>query len=143
MSRQVRLPTLEMGDLQVLLVFTVGNEWEPEWEPLRGTIFGDQFSVIPKEAVDHAFHRLSKPMTKALGIQPRGALRKIPLESRMCFRRNKCPMFDRKQCFPEARNMPWCFEPDGVEPESVRQLATQAIELWRRGIYIVVVQDGA
>jgi hypothetical protein len=143
MSRQVRLPTLEKGDLQVLLVYTVGDEWEPDWEPLRGTTFGDQFSVVPKEAVDHAFHRLSKPLTQALGIQPQGALRKIPPKSRVCFRRNKCPLFNPKQCFPEAKIMPWCFEPDGVEPESVRLLATQVIELWRHGIYIVIVKNGA
>ena len=143
MSRRVRLPTLEMGDLEVLLISTVGDQWEPEWEPLRGTIFGDQFSVVSKESVTHAFHKLSKPLVKALGIPPKGALKKIPEKSRKCFRREKCILFDPTQCFPEAKNIPWCFEPDGVEPEALRQLATKAIELWRCGVYIIVVQDGA
>lgn len=141
MSRQVRLPTLEMRDLQVLLISSKGDEWDPEWDLLRGTVFGDQFSVVSKEVVDLALQRLSKPLTQALGIQPQGALRKIPLKSRACFRRKSCPLFNPKQCFPEAPNMPWCFEPDGVELETVRLLATQAIELWRRGIYIVVVKE--
>lgn len=139
MSRQVCLPTREMGDIHVLLISCTGGKWEPEWDSLRGTVFGDQFSVVSHDAVTLALKRLSKPLTQALGIQPQGALRKIPLKSRKCANHERCPLFDPKQCFPEAKNMPWCFEPAGVEPESVRLLATQAIELWRRGVYIVVV----
>jgi hypothetical protein len=142
MARQVRLPTYEMGDLVLLLIRSTKGQWETEWEPLRGTVFGDLFTVVSKEVIDHALHRLSGPLVKALGLPPAGALRKIPLEFRKCQRRDKCPMFDPKRCFPEAKKMPYgCFESDGVEDPIARLQATQAIDLWRNGVYIVVVEE--
>jgi hypothetical protein len=130
-----------MGELRILLISVEKDgSWEPEWEPLRGTVFGDQFSVISKEVLDHALHRWSRPLAHALGIPPVGALKKIPQEGRSCFRKEVCPLFDSKQCFPEAKNMPWCFEPGGVPDEPVRYAATRAFEYWRDEVYLVVVQ---
>lgn len=128
-----------MGELRLLLISTEKDgSWEAEWEPLRGTTFGEQFSLVSKAAVEHVLHGWSKPLSDALGIPPEGALKKIPSESRVCFRRNVCPIFDSKQCFPEAKNMPWCFEPDGVAAEPVRYAATRAFEHWRDRVYLVV-----
>ncbi len=141
MARFIKVPTREMGELRLLLISVEdGGLWEPEWEPLRGTVFGDQFSVITKEVLDHALKGWSRPLSDTLGIPPVGALRKIPLESRACFRREKCPLFNAKQCFPEAKIMAWCFEPDGVADGTVRYAATRAFEYWRSGVYLVVVQ---
>lgn len=129
-----------MGELQLFLISTKKDgSWESEWELLRGTVFGDLFSKVSKENVEHALHKLSRPLVDSLGVPPEGALRKLPVENRLCFRRVKCPFFDPKKCFPEAKNMPWCFEPDGVADESVRVVATQAIERWRKRIYLVVI----
>lgn len=124
----------------MLLISVEEGRWEAEWEPLRGTVFGDQFSVITKEVLEHALKRWSRPLADTLGIPPIGALKKIPLEGRECFRRGKCPLYNPKQCFPEAKNMAWCFEPDGVADETVRYAATRAFEYWRDGVYLVVVQ---
>src|SRR4051812_1481223 len=100
-----------MGDLQLLLISEEADgRWEPEWEPLRGTVFGDQFTVMTRETIEHGLHRWSKPVVDALGISPEGALKKIPPGSRECFRRKVCPLYDPKLCFPESKNMPWCFE---------------------------------
>lgn len=140
----MKLPTLEMGDIHLLLV----DGWTGGWEVLRGTVFGAQISVVKREIVDHALHRLSRPLVEALGIPPEGALRKIPPVSRRCRMRRKndevpykCPLYDKNNCFPTAKAMPWCFEPDGVENQEVRKKAVEAIELWREGVYVVVVLE--
>jgi hypothetical protein len=103
-------------------------------------VFGDQFSTTTKEILEHALRRWARPLATSLGIPPAGALKKIPPESRVCFRRKTCQLYDEKQCFPEAKNMPWCFEPDGVAAEPVRYAATRAFEYWRDRVYLVVVQ---
>lgn len=141
MTRQVKLSTREMGDLHLLLIREEGGCWESEWEPLRGTVFGNQFTTISKETLDHGLNRYSRPLVDALGISPEGALKKIPLESRECFRRRVCPLYEPKNCFPEAKNMPWCFEPDGVASEGVRYAATRAFEQWRDRVYLVVIKE--
>ena len=141
MPRLVKLPTLEMGELHLLLISESKGVWEEEWEPLRGTVFGDQFTVLSKEVLDHGLHRWTKPLVDALGITPEGALRKIPRESRECFQRKRCPLYIPSRCFPESKNMPWCFEPDGVASEQVRHTATRAFEYWRDRVYLVVIKE--
>lgn len=141
MARKIKLPTREMGELEMLLIRERAGQWEPDWEPLRGTVFGDQFSVVSKEVMDQGLERWSKPIVDALGIPPSGALKKIPPVSRECFLRRTCPLYDPKRCFPEARNMPWCFEPDGVADPLVRHTATRAFEFWRERVYLVVVKE--
>ena len=144
MSRRVKLPTLEMGEVQLLLL----EGWEKDWALLKGTAFGDLFSEVPHEAVEHALRRLSRPLVDALGIPPEGALRKVPAASRECFMRPRragkrpCPLYDRFRCYPTAPEMQWCFEPDAIEDEDVRRMAARAIELWREGVYVVVVVQG-
>lgn len=140
MGRSIKVPTREMGELRLHLIDVESNgSWESEWEPLRGTVFGDQFSTISKEVLDHVLKRWSRPLADALGIPPVGALKKIPPKSRVCFRREVCHLYNPKQCFPEAKNMPWCFEPGGVPDETVRYAATRAFEYWRDRVYLVVV----
>lgn len=142
MPRRVKLPTLEMGEVQLLLL----TGWEEPWNRLRGTPFGDQLSVVSREAVDHALHGLSRPLVDSLGIPPVGALRKIPDESRECLLRRRgqnhrpCPLYG-PECHVESPKMPWCFEPDGIEDEGVRRAAGLAIEQWRAGVYVVVVTE--
>lgn len=141
MPRRVKLPTLEMGDVHLLLV----DNWEGGWSVLRGTIFGDQLSVVSREAVDHALHRWSRPLVKSLGISPEGALRKIP---RLCWYRLKredlpyaCPLHDKHNCQATSKKMPWCFEPEGGFDAVVRKKAAEAIGLWQEGVYIVVLTE--
>lgn len=143
MSRQVRLPTREVGELRLLLIEEKDGQWEPEWEPLRGTVFGDQFSIVSKEVVEHALNNYSRPLVDALGIEPAGALKKVPRDSRLCIQRDRCVLHDPKLCFPESKNMPFCFEPDGVAEGSVRFAATRAFEYWRDRVYIVVIKDAS
>lgn len=141
MPRRVKLPTLEMGDVHLYLV----HNWTSGWDVLRGTIFGEQISVVPKEVVDHALHRLSRPLVNALGIPPEGALRKVP---RQCWHRKKredkpfpCPLYEKRTCLVTSPKMPWCFEPDGDFSEAVRKKAAEAISLWREGVYVVVTTE--
>lgn len=140
MPRRVKVPTRERGELILDLIDEADGVWEPEWEVLRETIYGSLFSVVAKDTLECALRGWTRPLVGELGIPPQGALRKIPLESRQCFKRGKCPMYLPQLCFPESKNMPWCFEPDGVASEVVRTQATRAIETWREGVYLVVVK---
>lgn len=141
MSRRIRLTTVEYGELRLELVFeTADGEWDPEWELLRGTVFGEQFTVISREVLDHALKGWMQPLVKELGIPPYGALRKIPVVSRQCARRTVCSLHIPSLCSLESKNMPWCFEPDGVVPEAVRKQAARAIEIWRDQVYLIVVR---
>lgn len=130
-----------MGELRLLLIEEHAGVWEEEWEPLRGTVFGNQFTQVTKEVLDHAMHRYSRPLVNSLGPIPEGALRKIPPVSRECYQRKKCPLYSASTCFPEAEKMPWCFEPAGVEAERVRSAASRAIEQWRERVYLVIVKE--
>jgi len=102
--------------------------------------------VVSREVVDHALHRLSRPLVDSLGIPPQGALRKIPEASRLCLRRRRfannrpCPL-QGPECHVLATKMPWCFEPDDIEDEAIRRAASMAIEHWRAGVYVVVIEE--
>jgi hypothetical protein len=140
----VKLPTQEMGEVQLMLL----NGWEGEWARLRGTPIGELFSVVSREVVDHALHRLSRPLVDSLGIPPEGALRKVPAVSRQCWlrlrrpgMRRACPLQGPECDIRTTKPLPHCFEPDGIEDEALRRIATQAIELWRQGVYVVVVEE--
>jgi hypothetical protein len=137
----MKLPTAERGDIEVLAIEVRDGRWEDEWEPLRGTIFGKQFSAVRRQDVDHALHGLSRPLSAALGIPPAGALRKVPKPSRACYVRPKCPFYEPRACHVESSAMPWCFEPDEVEDETIRQTAAKAISMWREGVYLLTVED--
>jgi hypothetical protein len=136
MPRRVKIPTQEKGDLHLLLV----EDWK-DFESLRDTIFGNQFSIVPQDAVYHALHRYSRPIVSRLGIPPEGALRKIPREcwySKKRSQERKCSLYDKHQCFVTSKNLPTCFEPE--EPsEEVRRKAAEVISLWREGVYVVVI----
>ncbi len=130
-----------MGDLNLLLIQETAGVWEEEWRPLQGTPLGDLFTVVSNSIMNDALKGWTKPFVAALRIPPEGALRKVPPESRVCLRRHKCPFYEARKCFPEAKQMPWCFEPEGMEPEEARRQATRAIESWREKVYLVVVQE--
>lgn len=137
----MKLPTLEMGEIEVLTIDEKDGKWEPDWEPLRGTRIGDQFSVVARQTIDHALHGLSRPLVDALGIPPSGALLKLPQDARECRLRRRCPFYEPKQCHPRASKMPWCYEPDGIDDDLERLAAAKAIEEWRQGVYLVIVRE--
>lgn len=139
MARLMKLPTLERGEIIVLAITERDGQWEPEWEPLRETVYGRQFTAVSRETLEHALRGFSRPLSDALGIPPVGALRKIPGPSRACYARRKCPFYEPHACHPQAAKMPWCFEPDDINDKKVRQSAAQAIEQWREGVYLLAV----
>lgn len=138
MSRRIKVKTQEKGTLELLVVWAKDGAWEDEWEPLRGTPWGDLVSVVPEEAMEHALHGWSKPLVTALGLPPEGGLRKLPVEGKLCMRRKTCPLHNVKKCYPIAEELPWCYEPDGVASEEVRAAASKLIQTWHEGVYVVV-----
>jgi hypothetical protein len=140
-SRTVKMLTREMGDVRLHLIEQKAGVWEEEWRPLQGTVFGESFSHVPHQVLNEGLKGWTKPLVDALSIPPEGALRKIPPEARVCYRRHKCPFYEAKNCYPEAKKMPWCFEADGVEDATVRQQVTRSIEYWRDRVYLVVIRE--
>lgn len=142
MSRRVTIPTQELGDLKTLLIYSEDGIWEAEWQCLQGTRVGDQLTVVPLTIVDHALRGWTYPLVSALGVPPVGALKKLPLASKVCQLRKSCTFYDNLQCFPEAKKLPWCYEPDGFDSVLVSKTTARAIMEWREGVYLIVVKNG-
>lgn len=140
MSREVKLPTKELGDIRIHAFWETQGRWESEWEPLRGTAVGALFSRAPQEVFTLALEGWTRPLALCLGLPPSAALRKLPKPLWECESRKRCPIFDKKRCFPTAKDMPWCFEPEG-ENASERIAIAKAIELWREEVYVLVITE--
>lgn len=137
----MKLPTLERGELQLLVIWERKGVWE-DFQNLRGTRIGDQLSVVSQNAYDHALHRLSRPLVDSLGIPPAGALRKLPQAARECEKRSKCPLYKPSECHPLAKKLPWCFEPGGFADEDpAREQAARLIQEWAQGVYVAVIEE--
>lgn len=138
MARRLTLPTLEMGNLEVFLIYQYGDEWEEEWRPLQGHKITELFSVVSKEVSDFALKRYSKPLVKALSFAPEGALSRMP--NQQCYRRDHCTFYEKKVCLPKHKKLPTCYSPEGIDSPEARILASEVVRLWREGVYVVVVQ---
>jgi len=130
MPRDLNVQTREMGVVKVWLL----RPDEPEWTVLAGTSLADLITVMPRSALEHALHGWSRPFVDALGLPPQGALRKLPLQE--CNLRRTCASWRNASCRSSAKDMPICFEPEGL-PSS----ASEVVRLWREGVYVVVTQE--
>jgi hypothetical protein len=139
MPRRLKVETRELGMVEMFLIYAPGGEWEAEWKPLQGTDVGDLFTVVTKEVMDHALWGYSKPLVEALGLPPKGALHKMPHP--LCANRIGCTFYEARDCVPTGRNLPHCYQPEGLPSEESRQLAFEAVRLWRDGVYIAVVKE--
>jgi hypothetical protein len=134
----VKVVTQEKGTLEILVVWSEKGLWESEWEPLRGTLWAGLLTIVKPEVMEHALRGWSKPLVMALGLPPSGALRKIPSEFRQCAQRGTCPLYEAKKCQPVATELPWCFEPEGIEDFQVKEAASRLIQVWHEAVYVVV-----
>lgn len=132
-----------MGPLELYLIYENDGLWEEQWRPLQGDAFTSLLTVVPKETMSHCLYGWSSPLVKALGLAPKGALVKLPLAAKECALRETCTFYDGATCFPTAKKMPWCFEPDGLGNPQKRRLASEVIKFWREGVYVVVVQENS
>lgn len=139
MPRRLKLKTTELGDLELYLIYQYGDAWEEFWAPAKGLPIADLFTTVTSELMDHGLKGWTSPLVKALGIPPEGGIRKLPVVNRVCERKDPCPFYRPKECIPSSSKMPWCFEPAGIEDPNARKLAAEAVQLWRQGVYIVVV----
>ncbi len=139
MPRRLKVATRELGQLEMYLIYAKGETWEDEWRPLQGTGVGDLFTVVTKEVMDHALRGWSKPLVSALGIPPKGALRKMPHP--LCVKRDRCTFYEARDCIPTGRNLPHCYQPEGLPSDESRAAAFEAVRLWREGVYIAVVKE--
>ena len=139
----MKVDTKELGFLELYLIYDEGGVWEEEWLPLQGNEIAALFTVVPKDTVEHALRGWTSPLVKALGLPPKGALLKVPERARVCTLRGRCPFYDKAMCFPTAKKMPWCFEPELSDDPEARRLASEVIKYWREGVYVVLVQEEA
>lgn len=141
MPRRLLLPTRELKDLDLLLIYSKAGKWESSWVELQATDFSDLVTTVTKEVMDHAMRGWTQPLVKGLGLAPSGAIRKLPQVYSLCAARAKCPMYDAKQCIPTHKKMPWCFQPDALKTDEQRRLGAEVVQLWREGVYVVVVDE--
>jgi len=139
MPRRLKVATRERGPMEMYLIYAPGGVWEEEWRPLQGTGVGALFTMLTKEAMDHALWGYSRPLIDALGIPPEGALRRMP--SPQCSLRVGCILYEARDCIPTGHNLPHCYVPEGLASDESRALAYEAVRLWREGVYIAVVQE--
>jgi len=138
----MKVTTREKGDLDVFAIWTLNGKWEPDWEPLRGHPITSLFTTVDKSAMEHALKGWSFPLIKALGIPPDGALRKLPLAARECGQRTTCASHDPKTCRTQLKKLPICYEPGGeFDNDSARNKASEAVQLWHEGVYVIVVDE--
>lgn len=141
MPRDLTLPTRELGDLKLFLIYAKAGEWELSWRPIQKLPIAESFTVTTKSVMDHALRGWTLPLVKGLSIPPVGALRKLPLVSQHCEARTGCPMYHRTECTVTHAKMPWCFQPGGLAGDEERRLAADAIQKWRAGVYLIVVDE--
>lgn len=136
----MKLPTVELGPLEVLTIRETNGRWEGDWEVLRETPLGRHFSHVTKEQLDHVLYGFSKPFAEALGLPPEGALAKLP--SPRCNKQEKCSLHDPRKCLVTSSKLPWCYEPAGLDlPEEALSMASEAVFRWREKVYLVVVRE--
>ena len=141
MPRRLKLKTPELGDLELYLIYQYGEKWEDTWALAQGLPATSLLTFVDKGVMDHALVGWTSPLVKALGLPPAGCLRKLPIENRVCERRDPCPFYRPKECVPTHTKMPWCFQPEGIEDPNARQLVAELIKFWKEGVYTIVVVD--
>lgn len=141
MPRELLLPTKELGDLKLFLIYAKDGVWEATWRPLQHLPIAESFTVTTKAIMDHALRRWTSPLVKALSIPPDGAIRKLSVLNQTCSASLDCPMFHRAECTPTHKKMPWCFQPGGMVTDEARRLAAEVVQKWREGVYLVVVGE--
>jgi hypothetical protein len=138
-SRRLTLQTREMGKLELFLILDYAGIWEEEWRPLQGAPVASLLAKVAHDTIEHAILGFSRPLVKALGLFPKGMLRKVP---QACENAKSCSLFIEKNCLSTAKGMPTCFEPAGFD-SAVRPLLAELVRLWREEVYVVVVEEPA
>lgn len=144
MPRRLRLPTREVGAIELYLIYQYGEAWEPEWLNLQGLM---DLPCVSKEDMDHALHGYTQPLVSQLGPSPKGKLLLLPQASRECAQRGTCVLYDRTTCQLLHRKLPWCFQPAGIGTHddsfsgTSAELAAEVVKLWREGAYVLVVRE--
>lgn len=139
MPRKVTIPTRELGELSLYVIYEKAGSYEPSWAPVQGKPFTDGFSRVSIEVWTHALKGWTHPLVKALGLPPEGAIRKLLPIEKTCEAQSTCPLFTKGECTPLYKKMPWCFQPGGLDTLDQRRLGAEAIQMWRDKTYIVVV----
>lgn len=139
MPRRLKANTVEMGFLELYLIYQYGPDLEPTWRPLQGHPLTSLFTVVSEATMAHLLNGYSRPFVQALGLPPAACLRKMPVDCRECGDQQGCQFYDVGACFPTAKKLPNCYRPAGVEAQSV-QLGREVVFYWREGVYTVVVK---
>jgi hypothetical protein len=138
-SRRLTIGTKELGNIQVLLIYCRGDEWEPEWRALKGHPVANLFSVTTEADLNHALSGWTSPLVKGLGLAPSLALHSLP--EKRCALWGTCVFRRPVDCLSTSKKTPWCFEPFGLEGDEAKNLGREVVQLWREGVYMLVVQQ--
>jgi hypothetical protein len=139
MSRRLSLATKELGRLEVLLIYCQDGVWEKDWRPLQGNPITGLFTVVTLDNINHALAGWTSPLVKGLGIDPKLALHSLP--EKRCALWSSCLFKRPTDCLSNSKKTPWCFEPAGVEGDEAKNLGREVIQMWREGVYVLVIQE--
>ena len=134
MPRRLKLASKELGNQELFLVYRHGEVYETGYEALSG--LQGLLVEVPRDLVEHALRGWTQPLTKALGLNPEGLLRKWPEAHRECHARKGCPFFVPQDCYPSGKKTPLCFEPTGLGV-----VGSELVRLSREGVWVIVVQE--
>jgi len=132
--RRLTIPSREMLRIELYLIYSYDGIWEEEWRLFQGAL---DLPEVDKEVMDQALTGWTKPLVDQLGPPPEGRLRKLP--SRECEHNKTCPFYKAAMCTVLAKDMPWCFEPQGVPLAA--GLSAKVIQFWREGVYVLVINE--
>lgn len=116
-----------------------------EWEVLREHPIAKLFSYTDSHTWEDALAGHSMPLIKGLGLPPSGSLIKTEKDILLCFHKDTCAAHDKQRCLGH-KNPPACYSAnagsDDLE-DMLRIQMTKVLQLWRDGIYILVVDTKA
>lgn len=75
-------------------------------------------------------------MMRMLGRPPEALSKKLPEANRLCRLRKEC-VNAASICVP-GKEMPLCWEGEGIDPEAV-PVASKIAIFWKEGIHVVII----
>ncbi len=106
--------------------------------PLRGTVWGNQLSIVPGDDLSHAFHGWATPLMRVIGVNPKVRAKRIENDEGVCRLTGSC-VGATPLCRPGPKVLA-CYEAPGL-PQEAWPLASLVARAWGEDRYVVVV-DG-
>lgn len=136
MIRFFTLSGKHWGDVLVSRATPSGDDFWGLLRPLAGTDWESLIPVIPVNVFDDAVHGHLTPLLNLIGRPPERLLQLAP--AGICEKRGRCTLYT-SDCVP-GNQTPLCYLPPLQDPE-VQEAARVVVQAWRKGYYVIVVEE--